>query len=226
MANMRSHLRGQTPAYEVEYRIRHKEGHYVWYYDRGTVVKRDENGLPLILHGIVFDITESKKAEERLVYLAEHDGLTEIYNRRMLFKHLNNHIDNKIKNNTPFSLVMLDIDLFKNVNDTHGHLVGDDTLIRLVKMIMADKRFKDELYRYGGEEFFLLLPDTNLQGAVELATRLHQTIGNEKFPVIKKLTVSMGVVEYQNKETIDEVIKRVDDLLYKAKRAGRNTIKF
>ena len=121
---------------------------------------------------------------------------------------------------------MLDVDLFKKVNDNYGHQVGDDTLVRLVKLITADKRAKDDLYRYGGEEFFLLLPDTNLQGAIELATRLHTAIAKEKFPIIKKLTVSMGVVEYQAQETIDEVIKRVDDLLYEAKRAGRNTIKY
>lgn len=226
MDNMRSHLQGKTPAYEVEYRIRHKEGHYIWYYDRGTVVQRDENGFPLVLHGIVFDITETKKVEERLQYLAEHDALTGIYNRRMLFTHLNKHVDCKHKNKTPFSLVMIDVDRFKLVNDKYGHLVGDDTLVRLTKLITADKRAKDDLYRYGGEEFFLLLPNTDLRGAVELAQRVHQAVREEPFPIIKHLTISMGVVEYKEKETIDDVIKRVDDLLYEAKHAGRNTIKY
>lgn len=226
MENMRNHLQGKTPAYEVEYRIRHKEGHYIWYYDRGTVVKRDEEGKPLILHGIVFDITESKKVEERLSYLAEHDALTGIYNRRMLFAHLNKHVECRQKNKIPFSLVMFDVDRFKRVNDTYGHLVGDDTLVRLTKLVAADKRAKDNLYRYGGEEFFLLLPNADLKGAVELAQRVHQAVREEPFPIIKHLTVSMGVVEYRDKETVDDIIKRVDDLLYDAKHTGRNAIKY
>ena len=127
---------------------------------------------------------------------------------------------------SPFSLVMFDVDRFKRVNDTYGHLVGDDTLVRLTKLVAADKRAKDDLYRYGGEEFFLLLPNTDLKGAVELAPRVHQAVREEPFPIIKHLTVSMGVVEYRDKETVDDIIKRVDDLLYDAKHTGRNAIKY
>ncbi|MFA5421332.1 MAG: sensor domain-containing diguanylate cyclase [Bacilli bacterium] len=226
MENMRNHLHGTSPAYEVEYRIRHKDGHYVWYYDRGTVVKRDEHGQPLLLHGVVFDISESKKVEERLQYLAEHDALTGIYNRRMLFEHLQSCLEKKSKDKTLFSLIMFDIDRFKNVNDRFGHLIGDDTLVRLTQLVEANKRNGDTFYRYGGEEFFLLLPETDLQGAVILAQRIHEAVSNETFSVAKKVTISMGVVEFMDKESIDDVIKRVDDLLYDAKHDGRNTIKY
>ena len=121
---------------------------------------------------------------------------------------------------------MFDVDRFKRVNDTYGHLVGDDTLVHLTKLVTADKRAKDDLYRYGGEEFFLLLPNTNLKGAVKLAHRVQQAVRNESFPIIKHLTISMGVVEYHDGETIDDIIKRVDDLLNDAKHAGRNAVKY
>ena len=119
MQNMRDHLSGQTEAYEVEYRILHKDGYYVWYYDRGVVTKKDEHGAPLILQGIVFDITESKEVEKKLIELSEKDALTKSYNRRMFFKHLKLQIELNKKEKMPFALIMFDLDRFKKVNDTY-----------------------------------------------------------------------------------------------------------
>lgn len=226
MQNMRDHLANITPAYEVEYRILHKDGYYLWYYDRGTVTKRDSNGMPLLLQGIVFDITESKKVEEQLRFLSERDPLTNVYNRRSFFTKLDDVIKDQHINEIPFSLIMFDIDHFKKINDTHGHLIGDDTLRRLTHLINEDKRSNDLVYRYGGEEFFVLLANTKLDGAVQLAKRLHKLIGELKIPKVGHITVSMGVVEYGKDESVDDVIKRVDDLMYDAKEAGRNQIKF
>lgn len=225
MQNMRDHLAGKTPAYEVEYRIRHKDGHYLWYYDRGTVTKRDRDGNPLFLQGIVFDISKSKKIESDLIELSERDTLTHTYNRRLLFHKIDDLIKMKFHKKAPFSLIMFDIDHFKKINDRYGHLVGDDVLKLLAKLIMEDKRSSDFIYRYGGEEFFLVLPNTDIEGAIKAANRLHQLISNLKVPKVGHITVSMGVVEYQLEETIDDVIKRVDDLMYQAKNAGRNQIK-
>ena len=226
MDNMRNHLKGETPAYEVEYRILHKEGHYLWYYDRGTVTKRDEEGKPLLLQGIVFDITESKRVEEKLRELSEKDDLTNIYNRRTFYVKADELIEKHLKHEMPFSLVMFDIDHFKRVNDTYGHLVGDDVLKSLTKLVIEDKRFEDQVFRFGGEEFFLLLPNTKLKGAIQLADRLHKLIAKMKIPKVNHITVSMGVAEYIKGESIDELIKRVDDLMYEAKDAGRNQIKY
>jgi diguanylate cyclase (GGDEF)-like protein len=131
----------------------------------------------------------------------------------------------KFHKQEPFSLIMFDIDHFKKINDRYGHLVGDDVLKLLAKLIMEDKRSSDFIYRYGGEEFFLVLPNTDIEGAIKAANRLHQLISNLKVPKVGHITVSMGVVEYQLEETIDDVIKRVDDLMYQAKNAGRNQIK-
>lgn len=226
MKNMKDHLANITPAYEVEYRILHKDGYYLWYYDRGTVTKRDSNGMPLLLQGIVFDITESKKVEEQLRFLSERDPLTNVYNRRSFFTKLDDVIKDQHINELPFSLIMFDIDHFKKINDTHGHLIGDDTLRRLMHLIIEDKRSNDLVYRYGGEEFFVLLANTKLDGAIQLAKRLHKLISELKIPKVGHITVSMGVVEYGKDESVDDVIKRVDDLMYDAKEAGRNQIKF
>lgn len=225
MQNMRDHLSGKSKAYEVEYRIRHKDGHYLWYYDRGTVTKRDEDGKPLVLQGIVFDISESKKIEAELILLSERDALTQAYNRRLLFGKIDELMELKAHEKKPFSLIMFDIDHFKKINDRYGHLIGDDVLKLLVKLIMDDKRSSDLIYRYGGEEFFLVLPDTDLAGANKAAQRLHQLISKLVIPKVGHITVSMGVVEYQAQESIDDVIKRADDLMYQAKKAGRNQIK-
>lgn len=226
MQNMRDHLANITPAYEVEYRILHKDGHYLWYYDRGTVTKRDKDGKPLLLQGIVFDITESKKVVEQLRFLSERDPLTNVYNRRSFFIKLDDVIKEQHIHETPFSLIMFDIDHFKKINDTYGHLIGDDTLRRLTSLINEDKRSNDLVYRYGGEEFFILLKNTELKGAVQLAKRLHKLISDLKIPKVGHVTVSMGVVEYGKDESVDDVIKRVDDLMYDAKEAGRNQIKY
>lgn len=226
MNNMKNHLMGISEAYEVEYRILHKHGHYVWYYDRGIVTKRDDKGKPVILQGVVFDISNAKQVEERLKYLSERDDLTKVYNRRMLFATIHELMKEKIEYKRPFSIIMIDIDHFKEVNDTFGHLVGDEVLVDLVRMINDDKRSHDEVFRYGGEEFFIVLPETNLQGAIKLGERIHMNIQQEHIPKIGHITISMGIVEYKDKETIDEVIKRVDDMMYLAKGAGRNCIKY
>ena len=226
MDNMRNHMAGKTEAYEVEYRIQHKDGHYLWYYDRGTVTKRDHEGKPLLIQGIVFDITESKKVEQKLRDLSEKDALTNIYNRRTFYVKVDDLIQEKHDKKTPFSLVMFDVDNFKHINDTYGHLVGDDVLKKVTQIINEDKRHKDQIFRFGGEEFFLTLSNTKIEGAIKVANRLHDIISHLKVPKVGNITVSMGVIEYFENETIDDAIKRVDDLMYEAKKLGKNQIKY
>jgi len=224
MDNMRQHLQGKRDAYEVEYRIQHKDGHYLWYYDRGTVTKRDEQGKPLYIQGIVFDITESKTIEDKLVDMAEKDELTGLYNRRMLFQTLGKLSKEQKRNGQEFSLIMFDIDHFKKINDQHGHLIGDKVLEELASLVFKDKRDSDSVYRYGGEEFFIVLPKTKKESAIKVAKRLHKKIQRLEVDQIDQITVSMGVVAYKVGEEIDEVIHRADDFMYKAKNSGRNRI--
>ncbi|MFP4478284.1 MAG: GGDEF domain-containing protein [Candidatus Izemoplasmatales bacterium] len=226
MDNMRDHLSGKTEVYEVEYRIKHKDGHYLWYYDRGAIIKRNDVGEPVLLQGIVFDISESKRIEEKLRYLSERDPLTEVYNRRTMYNILQDMVDNYEENEEPFSMIMFDIDHFKEVNDEYGHLVGDDVLKGLADLVKEEKRSDDIVCRYGGEEFFLLLPETENDNAIKVAKRLHKKIKKMDIPKVGHITVSMGVVTYQDEETIDEIVKRADDLMYEAKEDGRDTIKY
>lgn len=225
MENMKNHLSGVTPAYEVEYRIRHRDGHYIWYYDRGTVTKRDQHGHPVLIEGIVFDISESKKLEASLLKMAQTDSLTGVYNRRMFFNDLHQQIQNNLKQQIPFSLIMLDIDYFKQINDTYGHLVGDKVLVELVKRISNHDKTTDRIYRYGGDEFFVLLPGSPLEEAQAIALRLHQSLTKEAMPVVGEISISMGVAEY-HQETDDAFLKMIDDRLYQAKHEGRNRIIF
>jgi diguanylate cyclase (GGDEF)-like protein/PAS domain S-box-containing protein len=220
MKSMKDHLMGLSEAYEVEYRIKHKEGYYLWYYDRGVVTKRDDKGNPVTLQGIVFDITETKKIEERLRYLSERDELTHFYNRRMFFHKLEQLVTEKI----PFSLLMFDIDYFKHINDQYGHLVGDDVLRRISHFIFEEMGYINQTYRYGGEEFFILLPHKNIKEAKAISQQIHQGIQHIIFPEVNQVTVSMGVVEHHVNETIDDIVKRVDDYMYQAKRTGRNKV--
>jgi len=221
MDNMRQHLMGKTEAYEVEYRIQHKEGHYVWYYDRGIVTKRDTDGTPLVIEGIVFDVTKSKNIEEELKFFAEQDTLTKTLNRRMLFEYLEHLISKYPKDKKTFSLVMLDIDQFKMVNDTYGHLAGDDVLIALSNTLNEVKRKDDFVFRYGGDEFFILLPNTNMSGANELAERLVMAVDNIKVPTVGKISISLGFSEYQTNETVDEFVNRVDQIMYISKQSNK-----
>jgi diguanylate cyclase (GGDEF)-like protein/PAS domain S-box-containing protein len=226
MDNMQAHLKGQTDAYEVEYRIQHKNGHYLWYYDRGTVTKRKEDGSPVMIQGIVFDVTESKRVEAQLIELSEKDELTRFYNRRMLFKRLNQLVSEYKRSGRVFALIMYDIDHFKDINDQYGHMVGDQVLEELSALVLKEKRDSDQAFRYGGEEFVLLLPETSKEAALKFAKRLHKKIQSLQVQEVKQITVSIGLVSYHGKESVDEVMKRADALMYEAKHAGRNQIKY
>jgi diguanylate cyclase (GGDEF)-like protein/PAS domain S-box-containing protein len=217
MDNMRQHLTGKTDAYEVEYRIMHREGYYLWYYDRGIVTKRDKDGKPLELEGIVFDITESKKLEEQLIKYAQSDPLTDALNRRMLFKELEHQIYMNTYKNIPFSLLMFDVDKFKQINDTYGHLVGDEVLIETIQLINKSKRESDMTFRYGGDEFFLVLPNTRQEDAFKLVKRLQAVFKKQLISSVGYISISIGVSQYKPGETIDQLINRVDQMMYQSK---------
>lgn len=226
MKNMSDHLRGQSAAYEVEYRIKHHNGHYIWYYDRGVVTKRDKNGKALFVEGIVFDITESKHVEDQLKALSERDALTNLYNRRMLYKFINSAISSQQEQNIPFSLIMFDIDNFKQINDNFGHLVGDKVLRNLSSLIQTIKRPNDEVFRFGGEEFIILLNNTAQTDAITLGKTVHKKISEFEDNEIGKITVSMGIVEYKCNETVDKLLNRVDKLMYSVKKYGKNDLNY
>jgi diguanylate cyclase (GGDEF)-like protein len=153
------------------------------------------------------------------------DTLTYLYNRRQILKLLQVEVHRADRYKTPLSISMIDIDHFKNINDTLGHTKGDKVLVGLAKMLRRDVREADSLGRYGGEEFLMLLPNTNLKEASGQAERLCKHVRESEIPVGRKvhLTISIGIAEYKRgMETWQDLLNRADKALYVAKNAGRD----
>jgi diguanylate cyclase (GGDEF)-like protein/PAS domain S-box-containing protein len=224
--------------HEADYRALNKDGDYVWIRDVVHVV-RNEDGSVDSLIGFMFDISERKKTEEKLVTLQKEleilsfkDGLTGVANRRMFDSVMELEWANARRNNQPLSLIMIDIDYFKQYNDCYGHIQGDDCLKRVGKILSkAATRSRDFLARYGGEEFVLVLPETDAESANKVAERCRnlifkEQITHEKSAVSQILTVSLGVgtITPSHKDEPIGFIEEVDRLLYQAKQNGRNRI--
>jgi two-component system, cell cycle response regulator len=168
---------------------------------------------------------------EEIYRLTIIDGLTEIHNKRYLMEFLDREIARSSRHNRPLSLLMLDIDHFKTINDDFGHLGGDFTLRELASRVKGTVR-KEELFaRYGGEEFTVVLPETTSEGAVMAAERILKVVSQTPFKFedkVYQVTVSAGVTTTQGEADISppELIRRSDEKLYEAKNQGRNRVSF
>ncbi len=156
--------------------------------------------------------------------LASTDKLTGAWNRRRLEEAVRNEMDRLKRYDHPLSLLMMDIDFFKKVNDQHGHPVGDLVLSKLAEVVQTTIRTTDALARWGGEEFVVLCPNTPLGTAALLAERLREKIAQTDFPVVKDVHVSVGVAECLAHESWDAWLGRADAALYRAKTCGRNQV--
>jgi diguanylate cyclase (GGDEF)-like protein/PAS domain S-box-containing protein len=198
-------------------------GRKIWH---TTLIPVRENNTITFLVGSSQDITQRKQAEERLQIMATTDELTGLWNRRHFMDHLQQEVERGKRFGQFFSVMMLDIDHFKKVNDNHGHAVGDAALRHVAQVIRNLLRQVDVPGRFGGEEFAVILPQTHLDGAFVLAERLRIGVEQAQVPVQDKtltLTVSIGVAEFDRNITDpDQVLKLADDALYAAKNAGRN----
>ena len=162
--------------------------------------------------------------ENKLITLSSIDKLTQIYNRQKTEDLLRLEIKRSNRYNYSLSIIMLDIDKFKDVNDTYGHKVGDIILEEFANIFKKNIRTTDFIGRWGGEEFLIICPETNIEGAEALANNLRREIEEHKFPIIVWKTASFGVAAYMPEEEINSVMKRADDALYKAKEFGRNRV--
>ncbi|MDB5759502.1 MAG: diguanylate cyclase [Burkholderia sp.] len=224
--------------HEADYRALCRDGSYVWIRDVVHVVRTDGGEVEALV-GFMFDITQRKQAEEQLAALnrelealSYQDGLTGVANRRMFDLVCAREWANAQRSGLPLSLVMFDIDFFKQYNDRYGHLAGDDCLRRVAQLLDgANKRPRDFFARYGGEEFILLLPETDEAAASQVAERCRLIVVNDRIahPVdtgSAVLTVSLGVgtVSPAARDECHAFIHLVDQCLYRAKIQGRNCV--
>jgi diguanylate cyclase len=176
------------------------------------------------------DLQQLHRELERSQQEAQTDALTGLINRRGLEKRFELERIRAKQNNLLFSIIMVDIDHFKKVNDTYGHLVGDSLLRGISKILKKQLRRNDIAARYGGEEFLILLPETDLAGAGAVAGKIQKGLSTKEWKLkesgesMGSITVSMGISIYDMNESGEAMIKRADDALYMAKKAGRNQI--
>jgi diguanylate cyclase (GGDEF)-like protein len=176
---------------------------------------------------------ELAEANARLELIAITDQLTGAYNRRYIMREIEQELSRSVRHSLPMSITMIDIDNFKDINDTHGHQVGDEVLKEVVQVLSSSIRTSDLLGRYGGEEFIIIAPLTGHQEALILAERLRETVSKWPFETTYgfiKLTISLGVATYDGKTEasqgaiLEQLLAQADEELYKAKAAGRNCV--
>jgi diguanylate cyclase (GGDEF)-like protein len=171
---------------------------------------------------------ENCRKLEELTKLTIRDDLTGLFNSRQFYSHIAQEVDRSNRYFRPLSLILMDIDNFKSLNDTYGHLSGDRVLSSTGDIIKAAIRKQDTAYRYAGDEFTIILPETEIEKALAVAERVRQAIESETHvlsnPRALKVTVSIGVVEHLTDEKIKSFVHRADSAMYVSKRNGRNKI--
>ncbi|CAN7264390.1 diguanylate cyclase [Acidovorax sp. LjRoot129] len=247
------HLSGITPQYRCEFRLRAKNGEWVWFANYGRIMDGSSDTPGKRLIGVTFNINDRKQRETEIAQinrqlieqnrllqqlnttlelLAAHDALTGLANRRTLMELGANECKRTERFDHPLSLLVVDIDLFKPVNDVWGHLAGDRVICAVAQACAARKRSGvDIVARFGGEEFVIVLPETDTANAVRLAESLRHDVSVMSVPINEEgarisVTVSIGVATLHKGAglSFEELVNRADKALYRAKGAGRNTV--
>lgn len=228
LAHMEQLKSGQIRSFNIEKRYIHKDGHLVWV--DLTVSPMWAPGSPPDKNiAIVQDITRRKEVEYQLELLARTDDLTGLVNRRHFLAQAELELSRSIRYGRQMSILMVDADFFKNINDLYGHAAGDSTLRQLANIFRGTLRSADLAGRFGGEEFAILLPETDHEMATELAERLRRDVAASKVPLKTgpplQFTISIGVSSLLSKDdNLDMLISLADNGLYMAKNAGRNRV--
>ncbi|WP_419770737.1 MAG: diguanylate cyclase [Candidatus Marinarcus sp.] len=196
-----------------------KDGTFYWY-EQNIIPIEDEEGNVHSYMSIGTDVTAKKELEK----LSVTDKLTGLYNRRQLDTVMVTEIERANRYKKSLSLLIIDIDFFKKVNDVYGHQVGDETLIALAKILSDNVRLSDIVGRFGGEEFLIILPETNISEAQLLAEKLRLAVEKYEFHRIGHATISIGVAQYELTTSEETLIYQADSALYKAKANGRNCV--
>ena len=220
-------LRGADAVHRGEYRVVRPDGAHMWL-DMSASLVRDADGKPLYRLVQALDVTERKTAEDRLRFLADHDPLSGVFNRRRFEGELQRELDLSAAARASSVLLLLDVDRFKAINDTLGHATGDAVIARLGDALRSRLRSADVIARLGGDEFAAILRRTDLPAAREVARdlqevaaqRLASVVGDDHGPI----TFSVGLVEIGDGTSADELLSLADRALYAAKAAGRDRV--
>lgn len=218
-----------------EYPVIKKDGSEVWVGQNTQLIIENEKIIGF--QAVSRDITERrrlqrelKESEERYRELSIIDDLTQLYNSRYFYNQLKMEIDRIERHEYPLTLLLLDIDDFKIFNDTYGHLEGDQVLVRLGQVIKKCLRKEDSAYRYGGEEFTIILPMTTKEEGYVTAERIRAELKKENFSPMRdkqiNLTVSIGLAQYEKQEDMKAFVNRADHLMYRGKKSGKDRICF
>ena len=225
LTEMKSVLKGDKPLFDVEYRIRHRDGSWPWIRSRGRVVERDADGRALRMVGTHADVSKRKAAEDSLRQRAELDTLTGLPNRALFDDRLAGAIERASRSGAGLALLFLDIDHFKGVNDTQGHPAGDALLQITAQRLLASVRSVDTVARLSGDEFTVILeglgdPDDAERVAAKIveAVRAPMRLGD----VAINVSVSLGLALLEAEDDPAGLLKRADEALYAAKRSGRD----
>ncbi|WP_168184758.1 diguanylate cyclase [Oleiagrimonas sp. MCCC 1A03011] len=220
------HALRENQAFALEYRIRHRNGQHRWVWEQGRAVQAEDGPH---LEGIIVNITDRKRMERQLEQLAVQDPLTGLRNRRELEMALQEAVERAEHERKPLSLLWIDIDDFKQINDVHGHLAGDEVLRQVSRMIRDHLRTNDLAARFGGDEIVMVLPGMDAVAATRIAETLQQAMQSMplKLPSGEAvgITLSIGVAAVpEHVATAEQLAEAADRAMYRAKECGRNQI--
>lgn len=214
-------------SFEMDYRLKRFDGKYRWINDRGVpIFDKDHEFCGFI--GSCLDITDNIEGQQ-LRFMAQYDMLCNIYTRQYAYQLLHEVFRQSREKNLPMTLLMIDIDSFKSINDRYGHAAGDTVLNYAAGVIRKEIRDSDILGRYGGDEFIVGLVQTGLANATEVANRIRAEIETSEITVNGlpnlKISFSIGVKSLQDEAVLDELVNNADKKLYEAKNDGKNKVK-
>ena len=224
------YIDGKLDEYRIEFRQKKHDSEWVWILSVGAIVESDERGKPLRMLGTHLDITEKKRTEAMIWQQANIDSLTNLPNRRMFYDRLEHDIQKSKRSGLPLAVLFIDLDHFKEVNDTLGHATGDALLIEAAHRLRLCVRESDTVARLGGDEFTVSLPDqhdaehieTIAQNIVLIMSRPF-LLGNEEV----YLSASIGITLYpHDADKLEDLIKHADQAMYAAKDSGRNRFSY
>lgn len=222
---LQDHFEGKISYYQTEHRLKTKSGEWIWVQDRGKVVARDEKAEPLRIVGTKRDITSNKLSEEKIRYLSFNDSLTGVYNRAFFEEEIR-RLDSSRQ--LPLSIIMGDVNGLKLLNDAFGHYEGDKLLITMARILKNSCREEDIIARWGGDEFVVLLPQTEISTASRICSRIKKTCEYTKTKLIKPSIALGTATKEDDDQDIYKVLQEAENIMYRNKllesKSTRNSI--